>query len=181
MVEDATLLAAAARGESDAVAALYERHLDPVYRFCLRRLGNREAAEDATSHVFTKAISALPAFRGGSFQGWLFAIAHRVLLDLARSHRAPMSLDAACAVVDPHPGPEDVAVSGDAARGIRELLQRLPESQRQVVELRLAGLQGHEIAQALGRSHGTVRNLQHEALQHLRDLYSVAPRAGKGN
>jgi RNA polymerase sigma-70 factor, ECF subfamily len=177
---DEELLAAAARRDPAAVAALYERHMDPIYRFCLRRLGDRDAAEDATAQVFTKAISALPSFRGGSFQGWLFTIAHRVLLDSVRVNQAPLPLDAAEMVADPRPGPEEIAVSSDAARGIRALLERLPADQRQVVELRLAGLRGVEIAQVIGRSHGTVRNLQHEALQRLRDLHGLAPRSNQG-
>ena len=53
---DEDLLVAAARRDPDAVAALHERHVDPIYRFCLRRLGDRDAAEDATAQVFTKAI-----------------------------------------------------------------------------------------------------------------------------
>jgi DNA-directed RNA polymerase specialized sigma24 family protein len=39
---------------------LYARYLDPVHRYCYRRLGSREAAEDATSLVFTRALTAFP-------------------------------------------------------------------------------------------------------------------------
>ncbi len=173
------LLEAAVRRDPAAIAVLYERYMDPVYRFCLRRLGDHDAAEDATAQVFTKAITALPSFRGGAFQGWLFAIAHRVLLDSFRAHRATLPLDAADTLTDSRPGPEEVVLSRDAARNVRALLESLPAGQRQVVELRLAGLRGVEIAQVLGLSHGTVRNLQHDALQRLRDLYGPAAHSKK--
>jgi DNA-directed RNA polymerase specialized sigma24 family protein len=49
-----------------------------------------------------------------------------------------------------------------------------------VVELRLAGLHGAEIALVLGRSHGTVRNLQHQALVRLRDLHGFSSDVQEG-
>lgn len=174
MGSDEERLAAAARRDPDAFGELYRVHVAQVYRFCLRRLGDREAAEDATAQVFTKALAAMPGFRGGSFQGWLFAIAHRVVIDGARSGRLSLPLDAADALADPRAGPEDIALCAEEARGIRRLLDQLPVDQRRVVELRLAGLNGVEIAQALGRSHGTIRNLQHRSLLRLRDLHRAS-------
>jgi len=116
-------------------------------------------------------LAALPSFRGGSFQGWLFTIANRVVLDGARSARVYVPIDAADEIADPEVGPEAAAIEEEAAREIRALLDRLSVDQRRVVELRLAGLTGVEIAQALGRTHGTIRNLQHRTLRRLRDLY----------
>jgi DNA-directed RNA polymerase specialized sigma24 family protein len=49
----------------------------------------------------------------------------------------------------------------------------LTPEQREVVELRLAGLTGPEIAAAVGRSHGAVRALQFRAYQQLRTLLST--------
>ena len=171
--QDEGSLVVAARGDPTAFGELYDRHVDPVYRFCLRRLGTVEDAEDATAQVFTKALAAFPGFRGGSFQGWLFAIAANVVVDAGRSERMHASLADADDVIDPEPGPEDSALSSDAARTVRELLTQLPPDQRRVLEMRLAGLTGVEIAQALGRSHGTIRNLQHRTLVRLRDLLGV--------
>ena len=64
-----------------AFALLYTRYLDPIHRYCYRRLGSREAAEDATSLVFAKALSALPRYHDTSFRSWLFTIAHHVVID----------------------------------------------------------------------------------------------------
>ncbi len=50
-------LVAAARADRRAFAPLYNRYVDPVYRYCLRRLGDRAAAEDATSQVFSKGLA----------------------------------------------------------------------------------------------------------------------------
>ena len=166
-------LAARAKHDRQAFGELYDRCVDSIYRFCLRRLGSVPDAEDATAHVFAKALAAMPRFRGGSFQGWLFAIANHVVVDAYRTGRSHAPLIAAEGVFDPDPGPEEEVVQLEAARSIRAVLSQLSPDQRRVLELRLAGLSGVEIARVLGRSHGTVRNLQHRTLVRLRDLLGV--------
>jgi RNA polymerase sigma-70 factor, ECF subfamily len=170
---DEGALVDAARTDPRAFADLYHRHVSAIYRFCYRRLGTKEAAEDATAQVFTKALSGLAGYRGGSFRGWLLAIAHHVVVDEVRRARLDVPLIAAAASIDPGPGPEEVAVDAQASQTLRALLAQLPPEQRRVVELRLAGLSGVEIAVALGRSHGTIRNLQHRTLVRLRALLEV--------
>jgi RNA polymerase sigma-70 factor (ECF subfamily) len=94
--QDDASLVAHARNDRQAFAALYDAYFDPVYRYCFRRLGSREGAEDATSLVFAKALAALPHYRedNPSFRSWLFAIAHSVLTDVLRSRRPDQSLTA---------------------------------------------------------------------------------------
>ena len=172
-IDDEATLVDRARHDRQAFGELYDRYVDSIYRFCLRRLGSVPDAEDATAHVFSKALAAMTGFRGGSFQGWLFAIANHVVVDAYRSARTHAPLAAADGVFDPDPGPEERTVDFDTARNIRDLLVQLPPDQRLVLELRLAGLSGVEIARVLGRSHGTIRNLQHRTLVNLRDLLGV--------
>ncbi len=81
-------LVAAAQEDFAAFAALYLRYVDLVYRFCYRRLGERTAAEDATSRIFERTLRALPRYRAGSFRSWLFTIARNTITDLYRSERA---------------------------------------------------------------------------------------------
>jgi len=180
--QDEAMLVACAKADRRAFAPLYARYLDPVYRYCYRRLGSKEAAEDATSQVFAKALTALPSYRDGSFGGWLFAIAHNVVADgyrraALRSHRP---LDAVGEPLDAGPSPEDLAVAADERRSVRSLLAELPTDQRRVVELRLAGLTGAEIASALERSIPAVKMLQLRAMTRLRARLGVdAPETPK--
>jgi RNA polymerase sigma-70 factor (ECF subfamily) len=60
---DESDLIAAAQRDRRAFAPLYARYALPIYRYCYRRLGNHEAAEDATSQTFVKALDALDRFR----------------------------------------------------------------------------------------------------------------------
>ena len=69
-------LVAAARVDPHAFTLLYQRYVNTVHRYCYRRLGTREAAEDATSQIFMKVLASLPSCRNTSFRPWLFAIAH---------------------------------------------------------------------------------------------------------
>ena len=159
---------------------LYDRYVDPIYRYCHGRLGEREDAEDATSLVFARALAALPTQRGDSFRSWLFAIAHNVVLNARRDGVSDRPLDAALKVLDPSPTVEDQAAVADRRRSVSDALTHLPEEQRRVVELRLAGFTGPEVATTLGRSHDSVRTTQRRALTGLRVLLGVTPDAAEG-
>jgi RNA polymerase sigma-70 factor (ECF subfamily) len=169
-------LVARARRDRRAFAALYDRYLDAIYRYCYVRLGNREAAEDATSLIFAKAMDGLPGFRGGTFRSWLFAIAHNAVADAHRATRPVETLDAAITIADPAPEPDELALRHDAGRAVREALRGLSPDQRDVVELRLAGLTGPEIACALGKSHAAIRITQFRAFARLRTLLESTAR-----
>jgi RNA polymerase sigma-70 factor, ECF subfamily len=165
-------LAARAVLDRAAFGVLYDRYASPVYRYCYRRLGDRAAAEDATSATFLRAIEALPGFRGGSFRAWLYTIAHSVVVNGAR-RRTESALDETYEVADPAVSPEEAAIAADDRRQIVELLASLPEEQRRVIELRLAGLSGNEIAESIGKSVAAVKMLQHRAMQRFRRTLAI--------
>jgi len=155
-------LASACDMDPTAFGALYDRYVDRVYRYCARRLATVEAAEDATSQTFMEALRSIGRYRAdrATFRTWLFAIAHHVVVDQLRAHRPTSPLDA-----------DQPSGAGDDPRSeVDELLARLPDDQRQVIELRLVGLTHKEIAGVLGKSHGAVRVAHHRAMERLRTL-----------
>ncbi len=153
-----------------AFAQLYRRWAEPVYRYCYRRLLSREAAEDVTSQVMTRALAAIGRFHGDSFPAWLFTIAHNAIASTVRrpSYRLTAPLADDPPVADPSPGPEDLALASEASRRLYAALAVLTPEQRQVIELRLADLTTTEIAQVMGRSADAVKMLQHRAIRRLR-------------
>jgi RNA polymerase sigma factor (sigma-70 family) len=162
--------------DPQAFALLYRRYLNPIYRYCFHRLGDKEAAEDATSQVFAKALAALPTYRADRpFRAWLFAIAHNVIIDAHRARRPHEPLEAAAHVVDAASSPEDAALAAEASRTVQTLLAELTPDQARVVELRLAGLREVEIARVLDRRPGAVRAVQFRALVKLRALLGTVP------
>src|SRR5262245_21701001 len=65
---------------------LYERHRSAILKFCTRRLGDRDAAEDATQVTFIRALRGLQ--RGATLEfeaAWLYTIAQNVCLNAQRS------------------------------------------------------------------------------------------------
>jgi RNA polymerase sigma-70 factor, ECF subfamily len=179
-LDDDALARRAAR-DREAFAELYARYLDAVYRYCYRRLGTRELAEDATSQVFHNVLTAVERYRGGSFRAWIFTIAHNVVTDSYRRRRPVRPLDTAREVVDRNDSPEELAISADERREVRDLVRQLPPDQQRVVELRMAGLTGAEIAEVLERSTGAIKMLQHRAMTRLRELASTPQIAEETN
>lgn len=179
MSDDDIALVAAAKADRQAFALLYRRYVGRVYGYCYVRLGEREAAEDATSTVFAKALVGLAACRDDAFRSWLFAIAHNVVTDVHRARRPLAPLAAARELVDPTPSPEEAALADHERRSVRALLAWLVPDQARVLELRLAGLTDAEIARVLGRSHGAIRSTQFRAVARLRALLGVDVAAAK--
>jgi RNA polymerase sigma-70 factor (ECF subfamily) len=162
-------LIAAARADPQAFARLYERYVGRIYHYCYVRLGSREPAEDATSEVFLRALHGLTGFRGGLFVAWLFRIAHNVVQNALRQ-RPAQSLDVAADRADAAPLPDRQAEARAERAAVRDALDRLPEQQRAVVELQLAGWRDEEVAKALGKRVGAVRMLRYRALERLRHV-----------
>src|SRR3954449_7837309 len=73
-------------GEAAAFGAFYERRVREVLGYLMRRTGDPEVAADLTSETFAAAIVARRRFRrdGAPAGAWLFAIAHRKLVDYQR-------------------------------------------------------------------------------------------------
>lgn len=179
---DDLTLAQRTKSDRAAFGILYDRYVDRIYGFCLSRLRDREAAEDATSQTFLKALAALqttPA-RGGSIKSWLFTIAYRVMIDTHRTTPATALLIEASDHPDSDAGPETLAIASITGRELRDLVTMLSPEQQDVIHLRLAGLTDQEIATVLGKRHGAIRSIQHRAVNQLRALYQQhSPQTGE--
>lgn len=182
----------AARDDPAAFAPLYERYEPLVRSYCFRRLGDPETAADVTVEIFVRALQRLETFRPSetsTFRAWLFTIAHHAVVDTHRRNvfrrQRTRSLDQPPSpsndhdanhrshqliAADPASAPEDQAIAGETISRVRLALQHLPERQRQIVELRLAGLTGDEIAAVMGMTLGAVKAAQFRAFGTLRPL-----------
>ncbi len=184
--EFATTLLAAQAGADWAVAALYRAHHPRLARY-LRAQDPREHA-DIAADTWLDAARNLRTFSGSQddFSGWLFTIARRRLIDHRRSRaRRPVDPAPASTFADLRaPSAEDDAIAGslgdDEARRIVDLL---PADQAEVIILRVvSGLDVATVARITGRRAGTVRVMQHRALQRLaKELERIGNARGEGS
>ena len=164
------LLVQAAQKDPNRFAELYELNFARVYAYIARRVGDRDAAQDLTSDVFHKALASIHTFewRGVPFAGWLLRIAANMIVD--RSKRGTREITGQEDLPDlPDPGAKPRLVEADESARLFLLVEQLPSDQRRVIGMRFAEEKSiREIAQALGRSEGAVKQLQFRALQNLR-------------
>lgn len=165
---------AAARVDPRDFAPLYERYLAPIFKYCYVRLGSSEAAEDATSEVFLKALAGLNGYRGGVFAAWLFRIAQNVVVDIYRRSRTTERLEVTSRCSDPSQTPEEATEARAEREALRTALAALSDEQRAAVELKLAGWPDVETAAALGISPAAVKMHRYRALNRLRTLLTGA-------
>ena len=162
---DERALIEAAQADPARFVDLYNRHFDRVYGYVIRRTGSRPEAEDITSAVFEKALANLARFewRGVPFVAWLYRIAANALAD----RRRQIERDSSDSLPDVPDGREAEEIERRAM--LFQLVDRLPEVQRQVIEMRFVDQRSiREIATALDRSEGAVKQLQLRALENLR-------------
>jgi RNA polymerase sigma-70 factor, ECF subfamily len=173
-------LVAAAQAKPEAFVPLYRRYLPPIYRYCYVRMGSREAAEDATSEAFLKALANLKSFRGGCFAAWLFRIAHNVVADHWRQRRPNLPLDSAANELDPAPALEDLVEARVERQQFQAALDALTDDRRRVIELTLAGWSGREIGWALNKTPAAVKAERYRALNQVREFLKQNRLEGSG-
>lgn len=163
------LIAKARQGDTAALSTIYDQYAEKIYIYFYHRLGDRELAEDLTGDVFVRMVEAAdtPRFADQSLSGWLYRIAHNLLVDHFRRQRDEITLPEELPVSNE--GPAAVAERKLAQDGLRTALETLTEDQRQVIVLRFGeGLTAREVAEIMGKQENAIWQLQHRALNGLR-------------
>jgi RNA polymerase sigma-70 factor (ECF subfamily) len=160
----------ALHGDGDAWEVLYVRLRPRLFAMCLRKLGNREDAEDAVSETMLRAVRAANTFRwrNAGFDAWIFRICRNVVIDMLRSRSRRAVLPSG--EEQPQVGTvEEGVVLADEHATVRRALDRLPPNDRELLELRIiGGLSSEEVAYVLGKRPGAVRTAQSRALARMR-------------
>jgi len=170
-VDERDLLRRASAGDRRAFAALYDRHVDAVYRYAFFRLRIDAEAEDVTSEVFHRALVAMPRFEPRRpFLAFLYTIARNVVADRMRRERPVASYEDALAHPSDAPGPEELASVSDDVRRLRSAIAQLTPLQQEVILLRfIEGRSTKEAAVVTGKRESTIRGIQMRALAALRE------------
>jgi len=150
--------------------ALYAEQLPRVYNFFRYRIGDGPEAEDLTSITFEKAWRARDRYRRdlAAFSTWLLVIARNVAVDHHRQRRDHAPLEAAASVAAGET-PEELAIRRSDRDRLAQLLERLPERERELVALKYgAGLTNRAIARMTQLSESNVGTILHRTIQELR-------------
>jgi len=168
---DADLLVRVAEGDRIAFDALYHRYVRSVYGIALRRLRDRQRAEDAVQETFTAVWRSAATYRPerGPAAPWLYAVARNAIVDRLRARNEPPSEPPD--LPSGEPGPADRAEASFVAWRVHRALEELPDKEREVVELAYwSGMSQSEVAEYLHIPLGTVKTRTRSALSHLSDL-----------
>ena len=175
-------VSAAVEGDPRAVERVLASIRPLVVRYCRARVGRQErnfaSADDVAQEVCLAVLTALPSYRdqGRPFLAFVYGIAAHKVADAHRAAGRNRSEPVAEVPDEPETdaGPEQRALRQELTKQMSELLQVLPDKQREIVVLRVVvGLSAEETAEAVGSTPGAVRVAQHRALARLRKTLSA--------
>ena len=169
------LLAAAMQYDEAALGELYDRYEAKIFNYIYRRTGDEALAEDFTAQVFLRMLESIRDQKAwhSSFSGWLYRIAHNLVIDHYRRKGRQGTVDideAAPTASEEHDPGVTVEQTLDAER-LRAAIRRLTDEQAEVVSLRfLEGYSISEVAAMMNRTEGAIKALQYRAVASLRTL-----------
>jgi RNA polymerase sigma-70 factor (ECF subfamily) len=153
------------------VGVLYEKYYDRIVRYIFVRIGDQSEAENLAGDVFLKALKSFDSFHGNGEQirSWLFKIAHNLMVDYVRkASKQKFILFNDIEIPDKSSIEETVEKKFEVEK-LSKALKQLTPAQREVIGLRyFAGLSSDEVGKILGKSSGSVRQMQWAAVEALR-------------
>ncbi len=169
-VDDGTLVRRSGAGDPDALAELFRRHGDFVFRVALGLTGRRDDALDVVQETFLalwRQAATLDVERA-KLTTWLYRVARNRALDLARRARlrdlfAPISPRAT------PPSPEQETLDAERVRRLHHVVRKLPRRAREAFVLRIGMEKSvEETAELMECSTGAVRTALHTAAKLLK-------------
>ena len=177
-LSDSALVSLYITGNENAFELLVNRHKNKVYTTILLIVKDTETAEDLLQDTFIKAIHTMKGGRyneEGKFSSWICRIAHNLAIDYFRKEkRNPMiNLEDNGNIFNTLSFSEEsieaLQIKEETHDRLRELIQQLPEAQKEVLIMRhYADMSFQEIAETTGVSINTALGRMRYALINLR-------------
>jgi len=179
-LSDAELIHAFLHGQEKAIEVLITRYKDKVYTAIFMLVKDKYIAEDLFQESFLKMIRTMREGRyseQGKFLPWAIRVAHNLCMDYFRRVRQQVSvtLPDGRDIMEILPlateSPEEVMERRQTHESVRQLIDRLPEEQREVIVLRMYGdLSFKEISDITDVSINTALGRMRYALINLRKM-----------
>ncbi len=172
MNSETRLLEQARSFDLTALGEIYECYSPGVFRYAIRLLGDRTVAEECVSETFSRFLKALHNGGGPTeyLQAYLYQVAHHWITDYYRRQPLPtVPLDEE--LVNEEDDPVRTATDNLDRQRVRAALRMLTPEQRQVVVLKyVEGWENEAVAVQLEKPVGSIKALQHRALEALRRM-----------
>ncbi len=184
-LSDDMLIKLFSEGQNEAFDELLDRYKDKLYNYIFMVVQNREVAEDIFQDTFTRVIVTLKSKRyneKGRFQGFLFRLAHNLIVDIYRQEQNAQFISPTDAGYDIFNDKdlcdqslEDRVSYDQVLRDVRRLIKFLPENQQEIIRMRfyeemsfkdIADKLQISINTALGRVRYAIINMRNMAAEH---------------
>jgi len=176
---DEELMLAYAQGDARAFEALYTRQRGMLYRYILRSVNDRAAADELFQETWSRLIASRERYRvEAKFSTWLLQIAHNLIVDSLRRARPQASAEETETVMRELDAPEadrpeQLLSEFEQRRRLQLVLDALPAEQREAFLLRVEGGLGlEEIARLTGAGQETVKSRLRYALAKIRERFA---------
>lgn len=173
MVDETQLIQKAKNGDRNALGQLYDTHQPKIYRYIAYRVGDRALAEDLTAEVFVTLVKKLHSYqdRGRPLIAWLYTIAGNIIKMHFRKHKHVELNPFSEEMIDQQATPDQVTDKRLTHAKLLAQLPRLTDEQGQVITMKfMEGFSNREIAKLMGKTEGSIKALQHRALQTLKSF-----------
>ena len=167
MEEELILLHRARALDQEALATIHDQYYEPIYRYIAYRVNDSQTAEDLTSEVFMRLLSALRDKHApqNSLRGWLYGVASRVVKEHYRDKKKHNWSELEDEVINHEDDPAKQLESKAAQEHLVTLMHDLTDEQQNVLALRFGfEMPIREVAESMGKSVGSVKMLQARAI-----------------
>lgn len=167
MQDELTLLARARALDQEALTQIHQTYYRPIYRYIAFRVSETALAEDLTSEVFTRLLTALRDKNApqNTLRGWLYGVASRVVVDHFRHAGRASEVELLETMPTDTDEPEEELDKTLSSERLHAAMNDLTEDQQRVLALRFGfGMRTREVAETMGKSEGAVKQLQLRAL-----------------
>ncbi len=154
-------------GEDSAFRVLYERHSSKVYGFLSKRIRDKEKVAEIYQDVFIKLHKSKDLYKSSlPLLPWMFTVTRSVMLDELRKNKNIEIVN-----IDDVENLLVADITNDSGSDLLDLLQSLPEPQRQALEMRyVKDNTFEEIAESLNIKPINARQVISRGLKKLREL-----------
>lgn len=180
---DEKLVTAYANGNNDAFDVILRRYQDRIFTYIINLVKNKDVADDIFQETFVKAITTIRQGRytdTGKFSAWLMRIAHNLVIDYFRQEKSENTVSADQEETNvlnrrdlSEENVEDLLVTSQIHTDVRRIMESLPDTQREVLEMRFyRNMSFKEIAETTGVSINTALGRMRYAVLNMRRIAS---------